>query len=219
MDVLLKDWVAWEERYADEWNANVVARIEEGTALADEKRARLRANFEAGFHRLKSIEATNERFFNLFRERLPEPWRSEFTTLVNSARFPDVYRKCPVEIAIGLFREVPDLPPEQLNAVETIWSEYEIQRDALRQRIVTAHERWETAEWNQYVRDLYINRLIDPYGDHPLVEDAGHPAAPLFEQAIALARSSTERLRALYSDDEFAALPLSIRLALEWWRE
>ena len=189
---------------------------EEGEARLD-RSLQVRARNQA---LVLDVCAVNDRFIPRFRSVLDESAQALFQATIDRMRFPRVFVPCPVEIALEMLRDEKIRGTIQRDAIEDLWNDYRVQRDQLRRRIVIIQDQFETP---QRLRDLEA-RVIEATVRFSRGESwqggllSDHPADPLFAQSRKLAEQACRDLRALFTDSEFAAMPLSIRLALEWWK-
>jgi hypothetical protein len=214
----------WRERSIDHTERMMAAFVPanlRGTPEGDARAARWNEIWDEWFTMGDAICDVNDEFIARFQAALPEADRTRFEEEISRLWFPSVFIPCPIELAIELLRQAP-VGDDSRAAAESIWSDYREQRDQLRKRIVTISGQFETSQrmsdlQRQYrdMQDEYSRTGI--WSNYDMPDD--HPANPLFMESRRLAERAARNLRALFTDSEFAQLPLSVQLALEWWKE
>lgn len=180
---------------------------------------------EQSFRMTEELAQVNDSFIPRIAAALEEDDRARFLESIDRIQYPSVFRVCPVETAATQLGESALLDAAQQAELQRVWEDYQLRRAQLRQRIVQAQRQFETPQrlleverkQKEQIARWALTDQEERLSYEPLLTD--HPAQPLFVQSRELAESASRELRALFSDPEFAALPLSIRLALEWWKE
>lgn len=218
MHAAIDGFYCWEVEQGRTWRTNYIPRRERGTPVAERKRAALVDLFHEQGARIRRIATVNEQHIAILRARLPDREAIAFQDAVDRARHPVVFRPCPVEIAITRLRELRGITPEQLAAAEQAWDDYAARRDALRRRIVLAFDRWESPERMARREARRIEQTITEEALPPEPDAADHPAIPLMQRSMDLAKQGAMDLAtALGGAEAVARLPLDIRLALHWF--
>ncbi len=149
--------------------------------------------------------------------RFGEEARVRFLLEINRVIYPNVYRDSPVDLVVDALRRCAAVDPQALEAAESIYREYVPERDANRQRILEAIRSWEDpvrarlrgARW----------QLMRENGEDPMMLLQEHPVIEHLYRRRELDLAACERMRTLFSQEGFDALPLAIQILLSWQRQ
>jgi len=169
-----------------------------------------------------AIVAVNDRFRPQIESALSPAGLRKFQRAIKQQMFPSIYLADPVELAVDGLREWSGLPTNLRSEMEVIWEDYEAQREAILDRLIDAHQRWE-APGNADVRREYdqkISEIMRARQEGRPIDDIEPEETPPFtfeplQQRHELAMTTLRRLSGLFSADQRATLPAHVRLCLD----
>ena len=145
---------------------------------------------------------------------LDEEQRQRFVEELTCRQRPEFCRPTPVDIPVKLLRPCDSVGQEQMTAIEEIYRGYVAEHVPLRARFIEHQMHWDSAPVAA-ARDREFRRLHER-GERPLAAWQSHPGLPALRRLIALEADTLRTLRSVFTEQELAHLPGSIRLALTW---
>lgn len=211
LDEVLRAW----ERNADTLQhriMNLAAKTaQKPDSQAQPEMSRLRRQIEA---LAKTIASVNRQYVDEISSKLTPGNTERFIAAVRRVEYPNVFEPSPVDLVVEALRCVNTLDAWQREAVESIYNSYCPERGEIRRKIVEALELWERPGKKADRWDLH-QELVSA-GEDPDLVLRDHPVVPEMRRRRALAEKMCHRLRNLFTDEEFAAFPLRIRILLDW---
>lgn len=160
-----------------------------------------------GPHRL------NEEYTLLIAAELfPEEGR-RFLDQVDVWTYPDLFMQSPTALALERLPEVEWLNPGQREQIDAIAERFGRELERVNRRIVRFYKSGSLGEDRQALR-----ATLNAEGNWPppVWPPADDPEIELRRERYLLTRAAMRRLRALFTDEEYEALPADLRLLL-WW--
>ena len=145
---------------------------------------------------------------------LDEEQRQRFVEELTCCQRPEFCRPTPVDIAVRLLRDCDAINETQMTAIEEIYRRYVAEHVPLRARFIEHQMHWDSAPVAA-ARDREFRRLHER-GEPRLAAWQSHPGLPALRQLVALEADTLRTLRSVFTGQEFAHLPGSIRLAMAW---
>ncbi|MDY7110298.1 MAG: hypothetical protein SYC29_16840 [Planctomycetota bacterium] len=145
---------------------------------------------------------------------LDEQQRQGFIEALTCRQRPEFCLPTPVDIAVKLLRTCDSVGQEQMTTIEAFYRDYVAEHVPLRARFIEHQLHWDSAPVAA-ARDREFRRLHER-GERPQAAWQSHPGLPALRRLVALEADTLRTLRAVFTDDELARLPGSIRLALAW---
>ncbi len=207
----------WEETSLDVYYQMRLSRVSP-TSMPEDAEFR-RVSFQELWEQINEMIiaawAITEPHIDEILAALPAEHQRAFLDHTRAVIYPDIYRPSTADMLVERLRHAT-VDAERLAAIEGIYAEYAIARQANRDRMVDALYRWEhpsDAELRR--RSAEQQRLHDEGEDRWLIRRDNPVRQPLHQRRD-LARVTCLHIRALFADDEIADLPIGARMALQW---
>lgn len=168
---------------------------------------------------VSNVKELNKNFVSAMASSMEPDQQSHFLTIVTRRDYPELFRQSPVDLAAQRLGSFDELADDQRGAIYLLYNDYKIQRNALRQQMISALERFSSHKQI----DRRAARLRDLHRNENDLDDAlqqiarDHPSIPYLRRLRNLERQTCAAIRRMFSPEEFNELPSEVRLSLSWW--
>lgn len=147
--------------------------------------------------------------------------KKKFLKIVTVRDFPELFTQSPSDLAVKRLESFDELTDEQRGVIHLLYNDYNMQRSALRQQMISALRQFRSQKHldrlNAKFRELKQNgEDVQAYYAEYLAKE--YPNNKL-RRMRSLERQTCQKMRNVFSVEQFNKLPAEVRLYLSLWKK